>query len=52
MSTNEQTLTYSLTISDPVVFPEPFVIERTREWTPGVEIEPFDCVADWSDPAI
>ena len=52
MSNNEQTLTYSLTISDPVVFPEPFVIERTREWVPGVEIEPFDCVADWSDPAI
>ena len=51
MSNDEQTLAYSLTISDPVVFPEPFVIERTREWTPGVEIEPFDCVADWSDPA-
>jgi hypothetical protein len=45
-------LNYSLTISDPVVFREPFIIERTRAWTPGVEIEPFDCVADWSDPAI
>lgn len=34
---------------DPVVFPHPFTIERTREWTPGVEIEPFDCVAEWTD---
>jgi hypothetical protein len=52
LSNNEQTLNYSLTISDPVVFPEPFIIERTREWAPGVEIEPFNCVAGWSDPTI
>ena len=52
MSNDGQTLNYSLEISDPVVFPESFIIERTREWAPGVEIEPFDCVAEWSDPTV
>jgi len=52
VSNDGQTLDYSITISDPVVFPNSFIIERTREWTPGVEIEPFNCVADWSDPTI
>ena len=49
VSNDGQTLDYSITISDPVVFPKSFSIERTREWVPGVEIEPFDCVAEWSD---
>jgi hypothetical protein len=51
ISTDGQTLNYSLTISDPVVFAGPFTLERTREWTPGVEIESFNCVADWAEEA-
>lgn len=50
MSDDGQTLSYSISINDPIVFAQPFTIERTREWTPGVEIEPFDCAADWQDP--
>ena len=41
-------LHHSITITYPVVFAEPFTIERTREWTPGVELLVRECV-DWSD---
>jgi hypothetical protein len=51
VSNDGQTLNYTLTITDPVVFTQPFTLERTREWTPGVEIEPFDCIANWQDSA-
>jgi hypothetical protein len=38
-------LRYSITITDPVIFTEPLTYEWTREWEPGVEVEPYDCVA-------
>ena len=44
-----QTLTYSITIDDPVIFTQPFTLDRFREAAPGVEIEPFDCVLQWQD---
>ncbi|MGI9259419.1 MAG: DUF6152 family protein [Gammaproteobacteria bacterium] len=42
-----QTLNYSITIDDPIMFTEPFAIDRFREAGPGIEIEPFDCVLEW-----
>jgi hypothetical protein len=51
ISNDGHTLNYSLTISDPVVFEKPFTLERSRQWTPGVEIEPFDCLIEWQDAA-
>ena len=48
ISDGGRTLHHSITIADPVVFAEPFTIERTREWTPGVELLVRECV-DWSD---
>ena len=44
-------LNYSITITDPVVFPEPITLESFRLWTPGVQIPPFNCVLDWEDAA-
>ena len=48
ISDGGRTLHHSITITGPVVFAEPFTIERTREWTPGVELLVRECV-DWSD---
>ena len=42
-------LNYALTVTDPVMFVEPFTLERPREWTPGVELVPFNCIAEWAD---
>lgn len=42
-------LEYSLTVEDPVMFTEVFTIGRRREWTPGVEVEQYDCVAEWEN---
>jgi len=42
-------LEYSLTAEDPVMFNEVFTIGRRREWTPGVEVEQYDCVAEWEN---
>jgi hypothetical protein len=42
-------LNYSLTIDDPVIFSEPFTVERTRPWTPAVEVEPYNCISQWSE---
>ena len=42
-------LNYAITITDSIMFTAPFTIERTRGWTPGVEIEPYDCVAEWGE---
>ena len=44
-------LDYSIVIDDPVVLTEPFMLESFREWTPGVEIPPYNCVIAWEDPA-
>lgn len=30
---------------------EPFTIEATRDWAPGVEIEPYNCAYEWEKPA-
>ena len=46
-----EALRYTLTATDPVVFTEPFTLETLRPWTPGVEIEPYDCVPAWEDVA-
>lgn len=51
VSDDGQTLSYSITVGDPVVFAQPFTMDRTRQALPGHEIEPFDCVLDWQDVA-
>ena len=42
-------LNYSITITDPVVFPGPVTLESFRPWTPGVQIPPYNCVLEWVD---
>ena len=27
----------------------PFTIEATRDWVPGVEIEPYNCAYEWEE---
>ncbi|MFL2546807.1 MAG: DUF6152 family protein [Candidatus Rariloculaceae bacterium] len=44
-------LHHSITITDPVMATRPFTIERTREWAPGAEIPPYNCVVDWEEGA-
>ena len=44
-------LHYSLTVTDPVVFNEPFTLGTTRPAVPGVEILPYECFIDWEDSA-
>ena len=45
----EGVLNYEITITDPVMFTEPFTQGKTWRWTPGVELEPYDCVAEWEE---
>ena len=45
----DDVLNYVLTVTDPVMFVEPFTMERPREWTPGVELVPYNCVAEWAE---
>ncbi len=47
VSDDGRTLNYSITIDDPVVFVQPFTMNRTRQAAPGVEIVPFDCISEW-----
>ncbi len=47
----DNVLDYSFTATDPVVFSQPITLERGRRWTPGVELELYDCVAVWTDSA-
>lgn len=42
-------LHHSVTVFDPAMFTRPFTIERTRSWTPGIVIPPYNCVVDWED---
>lgn len=42
-------LDYSIVIDDPVVLNEPFTLKSFRQWTPGVEIPPYNCVISWED---
>jgi len=50
MSDNESLLTYTVTITDSVVFSEPVTIRQQRRWAPGYEmIEDFNCALEWED---
>ena len=40
-------LNYSLTATDPVMFAEPIVFERSRQWSPGRVFEEFNCAHEW-----
>jgi hypothetical protein len=51
VSNDGRTLNYSITVDDPVVFTQPFTMDRTRQAAPGVEIAPFDCIPEWQDAA-
>ena len=39
-------LDYHVTVTDPATFTEPVEIGKHWIWSPGVEVEPFECVAD------
>ena len=47
----EPILHYAITITDPIVFPEPLHFETTRAALPGYEIRPYNCIAEWDDTA-
>lgn len=48
MSENQSLLTYSATVTDPVVFTEPVSVRQQRRWAPGYQmIENFDCALEW-----
>ena len=42
-------LNYEIMITDSVMFTEPFTQGKSWQWIPGVEIEPYDCVAEWNE---
>ena len=42
-------LNYFLTVTDPIMFIEPFTLQTARQWTPGVEIEPYNCAPHWEN---
>ena len=42
-------LSYSITITDPVMLTEPFTLEWTRQWAPEIELHPYDCVVEWEE---
>ena len=44
-------LDYSIVIDDRVVLNEPFTLESFREWTPGIDILPYNCVINWGNLA-
>ena len=44
-------LNYSLTATDPVMFAEPIVFERSRQWSPGRVFEEFNCTHEWEGEA-
>ncbi len=48
-SAEDDTLHYSFTSTDPVMFTQPITLTRQRRWTPGIEIVPFNCIAKWED---
>ncbi|HSG64186.1 MAG TPA: DUF6152 family protein [Gammaproteobacteria bacterium] len=41
-------LDYTVTATDPAVFTEPVVLNRTWIWAPGEELQPFNCEWDGS----
>ena len=44
MTADGPRLNYSMTASDPQMYPEPVTLERVWRWTPEIDLEPFDCV--------
>jgi len=42
------TLNYTAMATDPVVFTEPVMLDRTWTWVPGEEVQPFECAWDGS----
>ncbi len=46
-SDGDATLNYSLTATDPVMYAEPIVLERSRQWQPGRVFEDFNCAHEW-----
>ena len=49
LSADNQALTYSITVTDPVTFTEPVTLERYWVWVPGEQIRPYDCTWDRDD---
>ncbi len=51
LSENGNNLNYLIEVTDPVVFTQPLILlERSRAWTPGVELEgPYNCIYEWQD---
>ena len=45
-------LNYSIVANDPIVFTAPVELERAWLWEPGIELMPYDCVAQWGDTSI
>lgn len=39
-------LDYTMTVTDPLTFTEPVTIGKHWIWSPGVEVESFDCIVD------
>ncbi len=44
---SEVMLNYSLTATDPVMYAEPIIMERSRRWFPGGELGEFDWACEW-----
>ena len=40
-------LSYTLVITDPVIFTAPLTLQTTRRWQPGTKVEKYDCTAKW-----
>ena len=47
VSEDDTNLEYSITATDPVMFNSPITIELLRSWTPGIEVPPYNCLAEW-----
>ncbi len=50
-SSEDEALNYTFTATDPVMFTEPLTFEKSRPWTPGIELQPFNCLARWEEAA-
>lgn len=48
-SEDESLLTYTVTVTDPVIFAQPVTVRQQRRWLPGYQIEEFDCALQWED---
>jgi hypothetical protein len=40
-------LSYSIVITDPMIFTAPLTLQTTRRWQPGTKVEKYDCTAKW-----